>query len=549
MTSHTVIILGGNSASNKIWVDDMCAHLNPDFNVATHEYLHWKGADHDIDFDIELARLERFIKRNNIKEYSIVAKSAGLLLSLIGVGNGVLFPVSIVGFGLPLEYARYRKVDISSLIADISKEHRILIIQGTRDPQGYASAVRQIIPNNILLTRVRSDSHAYDNFKKMSRYAQTFIMTNQPEEERVFPEAQGSSLNEAVLRVHRSRGGYRPYSAWMYDPFGYIRAFTYGEVKYIAKRTSYSKAVREKDNAEEAFKRLDGTSIGNRTIAVVVPSSLVMIDNETCYLVSEYKSADYNGCFYLQRSNITLSANEVKLIVEEFANKGVIYSGFLPRNTIVTDSNIFLIDWEDAEFSDTPVMFDVLLKTNYLIGWSLISKVLPILEQSGAFKEPGENLLTGEYEKVFLNMLGSKSSGVGNLKTMPYMNAISAESYVSGDGVGGRLKRYDIVCALSPFIPIEVEVFIDILLARDAKLRSDLLHEHLSNAVRSATLESHCDVSATTVNARLLKTLRSIVRSHLKYNKVSVPGAITSLYDYGEPNKDTIDKIARFLAL
>ena len=70
MTSHTVIILGGNSASNKIWVDDMCAHLNPDFNVATHEYLHWKGADHDIDFDIELARLERFIKRNNIKEYS-----------------------------------------------------------------------------------------------------------------------------------------------------------------------------------------------------------------------------------------------------------------------------------------------------------------------------------------------------------------------------------------------------------------------------------------------------------------------------------------------
>ena len=52
MTSHTVIILGGNSASNKIWVDDMCAHLNPDFNVATHEYLHWKGADHDIDFDI-----------------------------------------------------------------------------------------------------------------------------------------------------------------------------------------------------------------------------------------------------------------------------------------------------------------------------------------------------------------------------------------------------------------------------------------------------------------------------------------------------------------
>ena len=335
----------------------------------------------------------------------------------------------------------------------------------------------------------------------------------------------------------------------MYDPFGYIRAFTYGEVKYIAKRTSYSKAVREKDNAEEAFKRLDGTSIGNRTIAVVVPSSLVMIDNETCYLVSEYKSADYNGCFYLQRSNITLSANEVKLIVEEFANKGVIYSGFLPRNTIVTDSNIFLIDWEDAEFSDTPVMFDVLLKTNYLIGWSLISKVLPILEQSGAFKEPGENLLTGEYEKVFLNMLGSKSSGVGNLKTMPYMNAISAESYVSGDGVGGRLKRDDIVCALSPFIPIEVEVFIDILLARDAKLRSDLLHEHLSNAVRSATLESHCDVSATTVNARLLKTLRSIVRSHLKYNKVSVPGAITSLYDYGEPNKDTIDKIARFLAL
>ena len=68
-------------------------------------------------------------------------------------------------------------------------------------------------------------------------------MTNQPEEERVFSEAQGSSLNEAVLRVHRSRGGYRPYSAWMYDPFGYIRAFTYGEVKYIANLTDRKSVV------------------------------------------------------------------------------------------------------------------------------------------------------------------------------------------------------------------------------------------------------------------------------------------------------------------
>lgn len=549
MTSHTVILLGGNSKSNKTWVDGMRENLRSGFNIVVHEYSHWENAGHDIDFNVELARLKKLIKHNNIKSYSIVAKSAGLLLSLIGVQSKILSPVSIVGFGLPLEYAQYREIVPTLIMADIPRRCRVLFVQGTRDPQGSADRVRQVIPENILLAQIRSDNHAYDNFKKMSQYARTFMTIHRLEKQRLFLKAHGASLREAVSGVYGSQHKYRLHSTWMYDPHGHIRALEYGDIKYIAKRTSPSKSARERNNAEEAFRRLGGVLIGNRALVAVVPSALRVAHDKVGYLVSEYKGAVCNEQFYTQCDDNILSANEVKLIAETLADKGIAYPGFLPRNTIVTDGTIYLIDWEDAKFSDGSVLLDESTKTNYLIGWSLIQNAPSALDQSNIFKKSNSTPPAGEYEKVFSKMIGAEPDNIGNLETMTYMNAILGESCTKEDGASGRLKRDDIVCAISPFIPIEVEVFIDTLLARDIEMRSDTLHWKLSDIVRLAIIDSHLGVSAATYNRRLLKALCGTIKNYLEINNISIPEAITDIYTDSNPNKGVIGRIAQFLEL
>ena len=549
MTSHTVILLGGNSKSNKTWVDGMRENLRSGFNIVVHEYSHWENAGHDIDFNVELARLKKLIKHNNIKSYSIVAKSAGLLLSLIGVRSKALSPVSIVGFGLPLEYAQYREIVPTLIMADIPRRCRVLFVQGTRDPQGSADRVRQVIPKNVLLAQIRSDNHAYDNFKKMSQYARTFMTIHRPEKQRLFLKAHGTSLREAVSGVYGLQHKYRLHSTWMYDPHGHIRAFEYSDAKYIAKRTSSSKSARERNNAEEAFRRLDGFLIGNRALVAVVPSTLRVAHDKVGYLVSEYKGAVCNEQFYTHCNDNILSANEVKLVAETLANKGIAYPGFLPRNTIVTDDTIYLIDWEDAKFSDGSVLLDESTKTNYLIGWSLIQKAPSALDQSNIFKKSNSMPPAGEYEKVFSKMIGAEPDNIGNLATMSYMNAILGESCTKEDGASGRgrLKRDDIVCAISPFIPIEVEVFIDILLARDVGMGADTLHWKLSDIVRLAILDSHLWVPIS--NTRLPEALCSIIKNYLEINNISILEAITSIYTDSNPNKGVIGRIAQFLEL
>lgn len=547
MTSHTIILLGGNSKSNKTWVDGICKHLRSDFNVVVHEYSHWETGGHDIDFDVELARLKKLIKHSNIKSYSIIAKSAGLLLSLIGVRSKMLSPVSIIGFGLPLEYARYREIVPTLIMADIPRRCRVLFVQGTSDPQGSVNRVRLVIPKSILLVQIRSNNHAYDNFKKMSQYARTFVTTYQLEKQRLFLNAHGASLREAVSGVYDLRHKYRLSSTWMYDPHGHVRAFMYDGARYIAKRTSSSKSAREKNNAEEAFRRLGGVIIGNRALVAVMPSLLRVANDKAGYLVSEYKGAVCNEQFYVQCNDNVLSASEVKLIAETLANKGIDYPGFLPRNTIVTDNAIYLIDWEDARFSDGSVLLDESTKTNYRIGWSLIQKAPSALDQSNIFKKSSGMPPDGEYTKVFSKIVGAGLDDLENIEAMSYTNAILGESCTKGDGVSGRLKRDDIVCAISPFIPIEVEVFIDMLLARDIEMRSDALHWQLSNIVRLAILDSHLGVSAMTSNTRLLKAIRGAIKNYLEINNVSIREAITSLYTGSSPNKSAIDRIKQFL--
>ena len=546
MTAHTVIVLGGNSKGNIAWVDSMGKQLKPHFSVITHEYAHWKSGDTDIDFEFELTQLKQFIKYNSLEEYSIVAKSAGLLLSLIGVQRKILTPVSVVGFGLPLEYATHREIATEMLMSTTT---RMLLVQGDKDPQGSAGKVRQIISKDILLIQVRSDNHAYDRFKKLSQYARLFIEIHQPVKYRNIPETYGKSLKDVLPNVFASQHQYKFLSNWLYDPHGRIRCFTYGTKSYVAKSTLPSKATKESDTSREARKRLSGVSIGNRSLKVSVPRLFDPSPSETSYLVSEYHGVTCNEQFYLSHKPYDmLSKDEIKFLAEVLAEKGITYPGFLPRNTIVTRDSIYLIDWEDATFNQGPVLLDEAIKTNYSIGWSCVKDTSHALSESDIFRQNSGSSSAEEYEKIFSEMIGAKQVS-DNVKSQSYALATLGESYDKEvDNASGRLKCDDIVCAVSPFIPIEVEVFIDVLLAREKKLHADALHCKLSNCVRQAIISNYMMKITTDGSIRaLIKSLRGILKEYLEANDISVREAICDLYEDANPNKQFLAKVQRFL--
>ncbi|MDR2416519.1 MAG: hypothetical protein LBD75_08245 [Candidatus Peribacteria bacterium] len=96
MEKHTLILLGGNNSTSKAWIQKMNQHLQLDYPTVEFFYSHWEGDSHDIDFKHEIKKLSQFIKDNKLGNYSIVAKSAGFVLSLQGIIDNLLTPKTIV---------------------------------------------------------------------------------------------------------------------------------------------------------------------------------------------------------------------------------------------------------------------------------------------------------------------------------------------------------------------------------------------------------------------------------------------------------------------
>lgn len=88
-----LILLPGNSSKNKTWIQEVESDLGELFNSTyIHYYMHWEIGDGNslMNFDMELERLAGVVKEN--PDYVIFAKSAGVILALRGICEGILSP-------------------------------------------------------------------------------------------------------------------------------------------------------------------------------------------------------------------------------------------------------------------------------------------------------------------------------------------------------------------------------------------------------------------------------------------------------------------------
>lgn len=172
MKKENILILGGNSKNNISWIKEVNETFKNDYEVMDVYYDHWKN-DSEIDFDIELKKLEKMLCNTN--DYYIVAKSIGSIISLMGIEKNIIKPKGIIILGFPITFLKEQNFNYEPLIESAIKETKILIIQQQNDPLGKYSEVRNELQNIIKVVEVPGDDHSYNDIKSIKQLTDEFI--------------------------------------------------------------------------------------------------------------------------------------------------------------------------------------------------------------------------------------------------------------------------------------------------------------------------------------------------------------------------------------
>jgi hypothetical protein len=171
-----LILLSGNSAHTKDWIESVEKELSPLFE-STHiqYYKHWESGEKTIDLDIELRTLSDYLK--NKKDFVIFGKSAGAVLALKGVSEGKISPKSCLFTGLPVNWCDSINIPIRKWIKNF-KTHSYFV-QKTNDPAYGSKEVMKLLEDskvkNFKFFEINGDDHHYENLVELKEYMSELI--------------------------------------------------------------------------------------------------------------------------------------------------------------------------------------------------------------------------------------------------------------------------------------------------------------------------------------------------------------------------------------
>lgn len=239
----------------------------------------------------------------------------------------------------------------------------------------------------------------------------------------------------------------------------------------------------------------------------VIPS-FYKINSRKGYLFSEYFGSDCNELFY-QHGKMDLSKNELIGIITELNKLSILYKGLLPRNTIIKNNKIYLIDFEDVIFNKNIVNKFLQYKTSILVAWRFLTQINEKNIDaifSYWMEEQQDIKYLNKYEDTFKNMLGLINIDNYQIQKLCYENIINATSYKNWFSL---LKLDDILHSISTILPIEIELLIDFLLCEEYNQGSSYLHNNLSNIIKIARMKSFMEVNK--------KQIKYFICNQIKY--------------------------------
>lgn len=250
-----------------------------------------------------------------------------------------------------------------------------------------------------------------------------------------------NEMKSALLKIDKERLKYKYINNWLFDPDNKLLSFLFKDNKYIAKRITMQKAKLEIFNSKILKKILNGIMIDKFKINIIVPT-FFSINHEYGYLVSRFYGKDLNQIYYEKGGGNLNFLNDIYVKIQNLLEANHLnYNGFLPRNIILDNNNIYLIDFEDINKKSKLVTV-----TTQNIAWSYFIDL---------DVEKIADLLGNEYN---INLSSDMKRIVSCYPNIYKLALIAESSYNS------YRKLDDIINVLSEYLNYEVELILDIIL-------------------------------------------------------------------------------------
>jgi len=183
-----LLLLPGNSKRNKEWIERVAEACAPFFDeVVCAAWSHWTTDREMIDIESEAARIGRLV--SGWSSYAVFAKSAGILVALRAMRDGVLKPEKCIFVGLPVDWATEKKMGLVDLLGTLKIQ--ALFIQHTADPACRAKGVRDLLDELGIAGQVidlPGDTHEYTEITTLRDLTRDFTSSFQPTRELVINE-------------------------------------------------------------------------------------------------------------------------------------------------------------------------------------------------------------------------------------------------------------------------------------------------------------------------------------------------------------------------
>lgn len=170
-----LIIFPGNSISNRAWAEEVARHVKEMFEtIRIVYYKHWETGEKTIDFDVEDKELIKITQ--GLGEYVIFAKSAGTILSLRGITEGVLKPVKNVFCGFPLKFGRSLNQNVDEWLPKLTIP--TTVIQNTDDPaMSYKemSEYMESVNEKVKTVETGGNTHDYEDYEVIKMELSTAV--------------------------------------------------------------------------------------------------------------------------------------------------------------------------------------------------------------------------------------------------------------------------------------------------------------------------------------------------------------------------------------
>lgn len=257
----------------------------------------------------------------------------------------------------------------------------------------------------------------------------------------------------------------KPDNAELIDVRNRFRLIEVNGQIYVTKKSKPAQAEAERSFAAEAKARLNGCFVDGLSLRVVVPE--VVLCGNAAYLITPYLGKTLQSIRYTQ-VNPVIPKKMLHQILQIFKDRGIRYRGFLPRNTILRDGALYLIDWEDTAFFNvgTDVPGNLIAETNFVLNWmynydaeelkTMYRRVYRVLSE--------QDIPLNRYETILCCLCGQAIGSVSDARSFIEALVLAAEAPCKGVQNSVILPT-DCASVVADIFTPHIDAFFDILSA------------------------------------------------------------------------------------